>query len=606
MTQSKATRVEPSAAVVLTRRALPILVLLVLGMEAVRVVIERADLIDATVGTGLMTLLELGLCTGVLWWAAAHVRARERAARGSEEVRTRARLATIVETSDDAIVSKDLDGVITSWNKGAERLFGYTAAEAIGEPVTMLMPPERYDEEAGILARVRRGQRIDHYETIRRHKDGTLLHISLTVSPLLDEDGTVVGASKIARDVTERKRAAAQREELLRRAESAREEAEAANRAKDEFLAMLGHELRNPLSAVRTAIAVASLDESSRDRAIEIVQRQTEQLTRIVDDLLDVARIAHGRVGLRKERLVLAEVLQRAVEGSRGLMEERRHSVMLTLPAQTIHLDADAARLEQAVANLLTNAAKYTDPGGTISVSAERDQGDAVIRVRDNGMGIAPEVLPRVFDLFTQGERSLERAQGGLGIGLTVVRRIVELHGGTVEARSPGRGGGAEFIIRIPALSAPVEETSAKPPEGSRGPLAKRPSARVLIAEDHVDAADSLVMILELLGHRVRVVHDGVAALDAARANTPDIMLIDIGLPGMTGYEVAQAIRRDPTLRHLVLVALTGYGGPEDKAQAFAAGFDYHFAKPVDLDTLRKLVARLGSRVEAPGTATRH
>jgi PAS domain S-box-containing protein len=520
--------------------------------------------------------------------------------------RLRARLAAIVESSDDAIVSKDLKGVITSWNNGAERLFGYSAEEAVGKSVTMLIPPDRHDEEPAILARVSRGERIDHYETVRRHKNGTLRYISLTVSPLRDEHGRIIGASKIARDITERKRAAAQREELLRTAQHAREEAEAANRAKDEFLAMLGHELRNPLSAVRNAIAAAALDESSRLRAIEIARRQTDQLARIVDDLLDVARMTQGRVGLRKQRVVLADVLHRAVDGARAMMDQHGHSMTLTVPAETIRLEADAARLEQAVANLLANAAKYTDAGGTIAVSAERDGQHALIRVRDNGIGMAPEVLRRVFDLFAQGERSIDRAQGGLGIGLTVVRRIVELHGGTVEAKSPGLGGGAEFVITLPALPEVVDESTVKMAEASRGQRREGRPARVLMAEDHPDAAESLVMILELLGHHVRLVHDGVSALAAARANPPDIMLVDIGLPGMSGYEVAAAIRRDPALKHVVLVALTGYGRPEDKAQALAAGFDYHLAKPVDLDALGNLVARLGSRVDADGSTTRH
>ena len=512
--------------------------------------------------------------------------------------RARALYAAIVESSDDAIISKDLNGIITSWNRGAERIFGYTAVEAIGRSVTMLIPVERHDEEPGILAAVRRGDRIDHYETIRRRKDGTLLDISLTVSPIRDGHGGIVGASKIARDITERKRLAAQRDEMLHIAESAREEAEAANRAKDEFLAMLGHELRNPLSAVRNAIAAATLDDASRARALEIARRQADQLGRLVDDLLDVARITQGRVRLRRERLALAEVLQRAVDGARATMDERGHVLTLATPPEPVLVEGDPVRLEQAVANLLANAAKYTPPGGTIVVTTERDGADVVVRVRDNGIGIAPDVLPRIFDLFMQGDRSLDRSQGGLGIGLTLVRRIVEMHGGAIDAFSPGPGRGAEFVLRLPAL--PVQqEVAGKPLGESRDRRHVAHPARVLIVEDHPDAAESLVMILELIGHHVRVVHDGVAGLEAARANPPDLMLIDIGLPGMNGYEVAQAIRRDPSLKHLVLVALTGYGQPEDKMQAMAAGFDYHLAKPVDIDALGDLVARFGTQTES-------
>jgi two-component system CheB/CheR fusion protein len=239
-----------------------------------------------------------------------------------------------------------------------------------------------------------------------------------------------------------------------------------------------------------------------------------------------------------------------------------------------------------------------------VTVTAARDDGDAVVRVRDTGIGIAPDILPRVFDLFTQGHRSLDRAEGGLGIGLTLVRRIVELHGGTVQVKSAGRGEGTEFVMRLPALPAVAGDMAVTPPQVKRRPRAAHPT-RVLMVEDNPDAAESLVLILELLGHHVRVVADGRAGLEAARANVPDIMLVDIGLPGLNGYELAQAIRRDPALKHVVLVALTGYGRPEDKADAVAAGFDYHFVKPVDLDALGDLVARLGTREESNET-TRH
>jgi two-component system, chemotaxis family, CheB/CheR fusion protein len=563
------------------------------------IVIERPDATRVTVLVNIDPILD---ATGRVVGAVNCFTDTTRLKRAEE---ARARLAAIVESSDDAIVSKDLNGIITSWNRGAERLFGYTAAEAIGMPVTVLIPSDRHDEEPGILDRIRRGQRIDPYETVRRRKDGVLVDVSLTVSPVFDPNGRVIGASKIARDVTERKRGDAQRDELLRMAERAREDAEAANRAKDEFLAMLGHELRNPLSAVRNAIAAAALDAASRGRALQIARRQSEQLARIVDDLLDVARITRGRVSLRTARVSLGAVLQRTADAAQALMDERGHSLTLSLPAEALHLEADAARLEQAVGNLLGNAAKYTDPGGTITLTAERDGEQAVVRVRDNGIGIAPEVLPNVFDPFAQGTRSLERAQGGLGIGLTLVRRIVELHGGTVDAASPGIGGGAEFVIRLPALPPGANEAVAQRRESARPSRPQRP-ARVLVAEDNPDAAESLVMILELLGHHVRVVPDGPAVLAAARANVPDLMLIDIGLPGMNGYDVARAIRRDPELKHLVLVALTGYGQPEDHAQALAAGFDYHLVKPVDLDALGDLVGRLGSEAETAGTATRH
>lgn len=266
---------------------------------------------------------------------------------------TSSRLAAIVESSDDAIVSKDLDGIIITWNRGAERIFGYTAAEAIGQPVMMLIPAERQDEEPAILAKIRRGERVDHYQTVRKGKDGMPVEVSLSVSPLFDAHGTIIGASKIARDITNEKRAEEQRAELLRVAQGARAEAEAANHAKDEFLAMLGHELRNPLSAVRSALTAASLDPLSRDRALGIARRQTDQLSRIVGDLLDVARITQGRVPLRKSRVTLAGVLQQTYEAAQPLMDERGHSLAFVLPAEPLPVNADAARLEQAFGNLL-------------------------------------------------------------------------------------------------------------------------------------------------------------------------------------------------------------------------------------------------------------
>jgi two-component system, chemotaxis family, CheB/CheR fusion protein len=562
-----------------------------------QVVIERADKSCITVNVDVDPIFdEAGRIVEAIsvFYDTTSVR------RSGEE---RARLAAIVESSDDAIISKDLNGIIMTWNAGAERLFGYSASEAVGQPVTLLIPPNRHNEEPEIIQRVRRGERVDHYETVRQSKDGSLLNISLSVSPIFDDRGNVTGASKIARDITASKLAAARIAELLQVAEQSREEAEAANRSKDEFLAMLGHELRNPLSAVRNSLVVVGLDEKQQRRALEIAQRAADQLSRIVDDLLDVARISQGRVLLRKSKISLNQILEQTLDSARGTMDERRHSLTLSLPPETAWLEADAARIEQAITNLLANAAKYTDPGGTVTVTLEQDGEHAVIRVRDTGIGIASEVLPRVFDLFSQAERSLDRAEGGLGIGLTLVRRIVELHAGTVEAKSPGVGGGAEFVLRLPAVFSSGGQVAVPKQHPRRPPHA----ARVLMLEDNADVAETLAMILELLGHHVRVVADGTAGLEAARANVPDIMLVDIGLPKLNGYEVAKAVRADATLKHVVLVALTGYGRAEDKSKAMAAGFDYHLTKPVDLEMLGEVVARLAPHDEVlTSSDTRH
>ena len=494
-----------------------------------------------------------------------------------------ARLAAIVECSDDAIVSKSLEGVITSWNPAAERMFGWTAAEAVGQNITLIIPKDRRSEEDLVLARIRRGEMLDHFQTIRVRKDGRPLNISLTVSPIKDPEGCIVGISKIARDVTEQKRLEA---ELTQRLEELAE----GDRRKDEFLAMLGHELRNPLSAVRNAVVSARLDASRRERALDIAYRQTDQLARLVDDLLDVSRITRGRMTLRLEAARLADVVERAVESSKDLVEGRGHDLVISLPEEPLHVNADPTRLEQVISNLITNAAKYTEPGGRIEVTVRREGEQAVLRVRDNGIGIAPEMLSRVFDLFAQVQHGLARSEGGLGIGLTVVRRLVELHGGRVDVRSEGLGRGSEFLVFLPCLSVTEgNAVSADSATEARG----RP-VRLLVVDDNADVAEGLMMLLELLGHRVRVAHDGVAALEAARASVPDIMLIDIGLPGMNGYELAQSARQDPRLKNVMLVALTGYGREQDKQRAMAAGFDDHLLKPLTVEAFQNLLGRLG------------
>jgi PAS domain S-box-containing protein len=496
---------------------------------------------------------------------ALEIETQEQQRRASE---AHARLAAIVESSDDAIISKTLDGIVTSWNRGAERIFGYTAVEMIGEPIARLMPDDKRDDLAPILAALRSGRRVDHFETERIRKDGRRIYVSLTISPVRDATGRIIGASKIARDVTERKQA---------------------ERAKDEFLAMLGHELRNPLAAVQSAIIAARLDASRRDQALEIARRQAQQLRRLVDDLLDVARVSQGKISLRKKRLFLTSVVERAVDATRTQLEERGHTLSVSLPAE-MRLDADASRLEQVLVNLLTNAAKYTPPGGRIEIVAEPAGHEIALRVRDNGMGISPEMLPRVFELFSQADRSLDRAQGGLGLGLALVRRLVELHGGRVAAHSAGCGKGAEFVVYLPSPHGPDPDQVAD----QSGTAAARPTparARVLLVEDNVDAADALAMLLDLLGHEVAVAHDGLAALESLERTPPDVMLVDIGLPGIDGFEVARRVRAHERGRHILLVALTGYGREDDKERTLAAGFNHHLTKPVQLEALQGVVA---------------
>ncbi len=791
---------------------------------------------------------------------------------------TQARLAAIVESSDDAIVGKTLDGRIHSWNTGAERLFGYTAQEAIGELISLLIPPDRQDEEGLIMERLRRGERLEHFETVRLSKQGRRIDISLTISPIRDSTGRVIGASKIARDITARRQveqalreseaqfrqlanalpqivwtarpdgfidyyndrwyeftgfgrdefgdsswqailhpddvkrsadtydgcirsgnlyqieyrfkdrrtggfrwflgraypvrddqsqivrwfgtctdiddtkqaeqttrflaaasatlaeltdyestlqkvaslavpffadwcsvdmvesdgsvsrlavthadpdkvrfvreldrrypthpsdpggvgkvvrtgepewAAAIPDKLLEglakndehlgiirelgfksfvcvplksrgkvlgvltfvTAESGRnydiDDLRAAedlahraviaienasllaalrdtDRRKDEFLAMLAHELRNPLSPIRNAVEIFRAKGPpipELEWARDVIDRQTEQMTRLIDDLLDVSRITTGKIELRKQRVELASVVDNAVESSRPLIDSRGHKLIVVLPPEPIQLDVDPTRLSQVLLNLLNNAAKYMDQGGRIWLTARRDGDMVVIQVKDTGIGIPTEMLPRIFEMFTQVDRSLDRAQGGLGIGLTLVRRLVELHGGTVEARSDGSGNGSEFDVRLPIARA----EDAKPPQATH--IAENVAApakrRLLIVDDNQDSANSLAMLLRLMGNEVHTAYDGLEAVAVATTFRPDVMLLDLGLPKLNGYDVARRIRVEHEGR-VVLIALTGWGQEDDRRRSKEAGFNHHLTKPVDISALRALLA---------------
>ena len=772
-----------------------------------------------------------------------------------------ARLAKIVETSDDAIISKSIDGIIQTWNAGAERMFGYPAEEVVGKPITVLIPPERLPEEEKILQQLRRGKAVEQFETLRLTRDGRPIDVSLTISPLKNANGNVVGASMIVRNITERKQAGdALREseqrfralvlassdlmcrmspdwsemrqvydknfvveteepngnwlehyvhradqprlmalvrEAIRtkslfemehrvrradgswgwmlsravplldakgeivewfgtgsdvteqkRAEQALRESEERFRAlfdrgpiaiyscdaagiaqefnpcavqlwgrepkrgdnderfsgsyklylpdgtfvpreqspmaavisgdsagaydqefiierpdgsrisiiantvplkneqgqitggmccfyditernrlerksleqaqaladldrrKDEFLAMLSHELRNPLAALANAVQLLRLQKSEaplQQQARHVIERQLGQLTHLVDDLLEVSRITTGRVQLRQQQIALSGIVERAVETAQPLIDQRRHQLQVSLPLEPVFLLGDAARLEQVLVNLLTNAAKYTDEGGHIWLSAEvakaaevAANGAAVpmvvIRVRDTGIGIAPELLPRIFDLFTQADRALDRSQGGLGIGLCLVQRLVELHGGSVEAHSV-LGQGSEFVVRLPLMLTALPASLALPSPALETAQPTTKGCRVLVVDDNVDATQSLAKLLELTGHEVRLAYDGPSALAAAIDYRPDVVLLDIGLPGLSGFEVAEQIRQQAALRHIVLVALTGYGQDTDRQLSHDAGFDYHLVKPARFSEIEKILLRVSERV---------
>jgi two-component system CheB/CheR fusion protein len=370
-----------------------------------------------------------------------------------------------------------------------------------------------------------------------------------------------------------------------------------ANRRKDEFLAMLGHELRNPLAAIRNGIHILMLSNGHGNATIaaqikEMLDKQVNNLTRIVDDLLDVSRISRGVIQLRKDKVELATAVNNAVESVRPLAEARNQKLTVSLPQQVVCLEADPTRLEQVLVNLLYNATKYTKQGGYITVVADREGDKVVVRVRDNGCGIRHELLPKIFDLFTQGEQSLDRSQGGLGIGLTLAKKVVELHGGSIEAYSDGPETGSEFVVRLPALpSDGCEQTPTDEDSSASGKV------RVLVVEDADDVAQSLKMLLEFWGYDVRVVNDGPTALVAYRTYHPDVVLLDIGLPGMSGYDVAKQLRRLQGKKRPLIMAVTGYGQDEAKQQAREAGFDYHMTKPVEPDKLHSLISSVPALV---------
>jgi PAS domain S-box-containing protein len=753
-------------------------------------------------------------------------------------------LASIVESSDDAIVGKTLDGIIRSWNAAAERMFGHTAAQAVGRHISLIIPPERIAEEEQIIASLKAGRRVDHFETIRMRSDGQKLLVSLTISPIKDAAGNVVGASKIARDVTrqrqaeerelrllaeaaaanakfraffdqgalfagimdvdgtivepnrlswegcgyrkdtivgkpfwegpwwtpspalaervkagsaeaatgrtfraelpyyaadgservvdliilpikedtgrvlflaptgtditDRKRAEAEREKFVTLVENSTDfigicdlrgvpiyvnpaglklvglegmeqagrthvgdfffpedrarvlddflpsvvenghgeleirfrhfqtgealwmaykvlkltsaagepiafatvsqdvterrrledslrrlaaDLSRADRRKDEFLATLSHELRNPLTPLCNMVEILkrSGDAAMLPKALDTMERQLGQLVRLVDDLLDLNRITHNRITLRKEDVDLASVIDQAVQATLPLAESAGHDLQVVLPLQPIRLDADPVRLIQVFGNLINNSCKYTGPGGKIRVMAARQGSEAVVTVKDTGTGIPPDKLESIFDMFTQVDGSRERAQGGLGIGLTLVKRLVQMHGGSVEAISEGEGKGSEFVVRLPinleaAASAVPGDTPVPAPAHAR---------RILVVDDNQDAAATLAALLQMGGNEVVIAHDGAEALETAEAHRPDAVLLDIGLPSLNGYEVCRRIRQQPWGRDIAIIALTGWGQAEARRNSHEAGFDGHLVKPVDYAALVALLDSL-------------
>ena len=630
-------------------------------------------------------------------------------------------LAAIIHDSDDAIATKTLDGVVTSWNRGAERIFGYTAAEIVGRHITILFPPDRLGEETEFLLRLSRGEHVDHYETVRRRKDGRLIDISVTLSPLRDEAGTIFGISKIARDITLRKRAEAvlreqlefwrvalasigdgvivtdaarqvifinheaelltgwsgnaaagrpladifviihegtrkavegpadramadrtavrlvnhaalasrdgrvrpidacaapilaadgpvvgavlvfrdaaerrrvetERARVLAEERTARTAAERVNRTKDEFLAMLAHELRNPLAAILNGVATLDrIGMVSPDavRVRGIVRRQTEHLAGVLEELLDVARIGQRKIELQRQLLDMRSVVQQAFEADHHRFEARRQRAVVTRSSEPVIVLGDPVRLQQIVSNLLTNAAKYTPPDGVVTITVAVEDNDAVVRVRDTGIGIPSERLDEIFDLFTQVATPKGRAESGLGIGLALAKQLTELHGGSITALSEGPGKGSEFILRLPRL--PGAAVAGEPAVPSA--LAAR--HRLLIIDDDRDSRDVLAMSLEMDGHRVFAAGSGREGLEIALVERPTVAIVDIGMSDIDGYEVARRLRQAKGAE-ITLIAFSGYGQPEDRRRSLEAGFDAHVVKPA---TSEEILAVLAGRV---------
>jgi two-component system CheB/CheR fusion protein len=524
----------------------------------------------------------------------AHRLLKERAAREAAEGRAEAIreekewLRVTLQSIGDAVVAVDPEGRVTLMNPIAEALTGWTMEQATGRPLdkvfVILNEETRRPAENPVARVLREGVVVGlANHTLLVARDGTERPIDDSAAPILYEPGEVAGVILVFRDVTDKRRQDREREKLLR-------EAREADQRKDEFLATLGHELRNPLAPLRNALHLIRMragDESGLDDVMAMMDRQVGHLVRLVDDLLDISRITRGKIELRRERVEVGEVLGQALEAVQPLLEERRHQVELDVPPDALVVEGDRVRLAQVFGNLLTNAAKYSEPDGRICVAAGRQGDDIVVTIRDTGIGIEPEMLDRIFDIFQQSRRTTGAVGEGLGIGLTLVRNLVALHGGTVNATSGGAGRGSEFTVRLPV----AEDAPARRPQTGSDSDASAQPLRVLVVDDNADAANSLAALLQLQGHEVRVSNDAATALEIARSLHPQVALLDIALPGgMDGYTLARRLREEPSLDHIRLIAVTGYGQEADRQRAMQAGFDVHLTKPADPEELRRTI----------------
>ncbi|MEO6164437.1 MAG: PAS domain S-box protein, partial [Candidatus Binatia bacterium] len=498
------------------------------------------------------------------------------------------RLNRLMKLMPAAMYACDADGQITYYNQRAKDLWGrepqlgdnqqkFCAAYKCWFDGKVISP-----EETPMAIAVRDGKAFRDLEPVFERPDGGKLSVLVNIDPLFDAEGKPCGAINVFQDITERKQA----EEALKESD----------RKKDEFLAILAHELRNPLAPIRNGLKILQMagNEPAIAANAELIMDQAlNQLVRLVDDLLDVSRITTGKLRLRREQVELKAVVNSAVETNRPLIDERGHNLTVMLPLEPIPLDADPIRLAQVFSNLLNNSVKYTKPGGVIRLSAQSHGSAVVVRVTDNGIGIAADHLPRIFDMFAQVESAYERSQGGLGIGLSLVKRLIEMHDGTIEAHSNGPDKGSEFVIRLPVFTQLPSGSHSTEPSEKPSPLQK---CRILVVDDNQLSCKSLAMLLQLKGHEIATAQDGFEGIECAGTFRPDVILLDIGLPRMNGYEVARRIRQEPWGKSIFLIAITGFGQEEDRRRSIEAGFDHHMVKPVNVVELEKKLSEMAAR----------
>ena len=531
------------------------------------------------------------------------------------------RLAAIVDGSDDAIIGKDLNSIITSWNQGAERIFGYSAEEMIGTSIVRLIPLERQEEEEVILSCLKRGERIEHFETVRTTKEGRQLHVSLTVSPIKDANGRVVGASKIARDITDRKlseealreaqkvaeAANADRQRLLESERAARSEAERASYMKDEFLATLSHELRTPLNAVlgwATALRAGHFPTEELEQGLETIERNARVQAQIIEDLLDMSRIISGKVRLDVQRVDLPAVVAEAIDTVRATASAKGVRLQTIIDPLNAPVTGDPNRLQQVFWNLLSNAIKFTPKGGRVQVLLERVDSHLEVSIIDTGEGISPEFLPYIFDRFQQADASTTRRHGGLGLGLAIVKQLVELHGGSGRVKSSGTGKGATFIVSLPmTVLHPLQEPwerghpQSKPRDLPSVPAISLNNVSVLVIDDELDARNLLKLLLESAGAVVYLAPSAEQGMEHLLTKSVDVLICDIGMPDVDGYSLMRRIRalNDGQKSELAAVALTAYARLEDRTEAMSAGFQNHLPKPVEPAELLAVVHSLAN-----------